>query len=109
MYERGELAHGDVAWRINHHINGHLVFVLVSAEWVMMCPAIDNPVSCEIFAVIRFLRTKIVSAAEIHCELCAVYGQNVMSEGTVRQLCWIFKDGLKNKCPRRRAKRSGPQ
>jgi hypothetical protein len=51
-----------------------------------MCPAIDNPTSCEIRAVIRFLHAKNKSAAEIYRELCAaVYGQNVMSEGTVRQ------------------------
>jgi hypothetical protein len=24
-----------------------------------------------------------------------VYGQNVMSEGTVRKWCWIFKEGRK--------------
>jgi hypothetical protein len=28
-----------------------------------------------------------MSAAEIHCEICTVYSQNVMSEGTVRQWC----------------------
>jgi hypothetical protein len=33
---------------------------------------------------------------EIHCELCTVYCQNVMSEGTVRQWCRMFKDGLRN-------------
>jgi hypothetical protein len=49
----------------------------------MICPAIDNPASCEIRAVIRFLRANNISAAEIHCELCAVYGQNVISEGTL--------------------------
>jgi hypothetical protein len=37
-----------------------------------------------------------MSAAEIHCELCAVYGQNVMSEGTVRQWCRMIKDGRTN-------------
>jgi transposase len=32
--------------------------------------------------------------AEIHHKSCAVvYGQNVMSEGTVRQWCRMFKDG----------------
>jgi hypothetical protein len=46
----------------------------------MMCPATDNPSSCEIRAVINFLHGKIVSYAEIHRELCIVYGQNVMSE-----------------------------
>jgi hypothetical protein len=52
----------------------------------MMCPAIDNPASCEIRAVILFIRNKNRSAGEIHRELCvAVYDQNVMSDGTVRQ------------------------
>jgi hypothetical protein len=37
-----------------------------------MCPAIDNPASCEILAVNRFLHAKNMSAAEIHLELCAV-------------------------------------
>jgi hypothetical protein len=46
----------------------------------MVCPAIDNSGSCEIRAVIRFLRANDMSAAKIHCELCAVYGQNVMSK-----------------------------
>jgi hypothetical protein len=63
----------------------------------MLCPAIDNPASCEIRAVIRFLHAKNMSAAEIHRELCAaVYVQNIMSEGTVRQWCRMFKDGRKN-------------
>jgi hypothetical protein len=50
----------------------------------MMHPAIDNPASCKIHAVIHFLHAKGLSAAEIHHELCAVYNQNVMHEGTVR-------------------------
>jgi hypothetical protein len=64
----------------------------------MMCPAINNPTSCEIHAVIYFLRAKNMSAAEIHYELYVVYGQNVMSEGTVRQ-CRMFRNGQANKCP----------
>jgi hypothetical protein len=70
---------------VNYHITGHIVFVLVSADLVMMCPAIDNPTSCKICAVIRFLHTASMSVVEIYLELCAVYGQNVMSEGTIRQ------------------------
>jgi hypothetical protein len=65
----------------------------------MICPAIDNPASCEICTVIRFLQAKNMSAAEIHRELCMVYGQYVMSEGTVRQWYRMFKDGQANKCP----------
>jgi hypothetical protein len=58
----------------------------------MMCPAIDNTASCKIRAVIRFIRVKNLSAAEIHRELRLVYGQN-MSAGTVRQWCRMFRDG----------------
>jgi hypothetical protein len=72
------------------------VFVLVSTEQVMMCPVIDNRASCKIRSLIPFLHTKNMSAMEIHCELCAVHGQNVMSEGTVRQWCKMFKDGKTN-------------
>jgi hypothetical protein len=63
----------------------------------MMCLAIDNPASGEIPAVICFLHTKNMSAAEIHCKLCtAVYDQNIMSEGTERKRCRMFKDGQTN-------------
>jgi hypothetical protein len=48
-----------------------------------MCPAIANPASCEIRAVIHYLHAKNMSAAEIHRELCSTYGQNMMSEGTI--------------------------
>jgi hypothetical protein len=67
----------------------------------MAYPVIDSPASCEIRAVIRFLQAKNSSAAEIHRKLCAaVYGQNVMSEGTVRPWCRTFKDGWTKKCGR---------
>jgi hypothetical protein len=58
----------------------------------MSCPAIHNSASYKIRAVSRFLCAKYMSAAEIHRELCLVYGQNVMSEGTTRQWCRKFKD-----------------
>jgi hypothetical protein len=54
---------------------------------------INNPASLELCCVICFLHAKNMSAVEIHHELCAVYGQNVMTEGTVRQWCRMFKDG----------------
>jgi hypothetical protein len=62
-----------------------------------MCLAIDNSASGQIRAVIRFLQTKKMSAAEIHCKLCtAVYDQNVTSEGSERQRCRMFEDGQTN-------------
>jgi hypothetical protein len=66
-----------------------------------MCPAIDNLTSCEIRAVIRIFHAKIMGTVEIQNELwVAVYGQNIMSEGTVKQWCRMFKDGLQSKCSR---------
>jgi hypothetical protein len=50
----------------------------------MICHAMDNDASCDIRSIIRFLHAKNMSTAEIHCELCAVYDQNVINEGTVR-------------------------
>jgi hypothetical protein len=53
-----------------------------------MCPATDNPASCEIRDVIRFLHAKNVSF-----ELCAIYYQN-MSEGAVTQGCRMFSEQM---------------
>jgi hypothetical protein len=61
-----------------------------------MYPANDNPASCEICIIIRFLRAKNMTSVEIHSELCTVYGQNVMSEGNPRQQSRMFKDGRTN-------------
>jgi hypothetical protein len=63
----------------------------------MLYPAIDNPTSCEIRAVIFLSHSKNMIAAEINRELCeAVYGRNIICEGTVRQWFRMFKDGRKN-------------
>jgi hypothetical protein len=82
---------------VNHHITGHLVFVFISTEFVMLCHATDNR------AVISFLHASNVSAVEMHRELCVVYAQNVMSEGTARLWCRAFEGGRANKCSRWRA------
>lgn len=41
--------------------------------------------------VIRFLCAKGVKAIDIHREICAVYGENIMSEGMVRKWVRSFK------------------
>jgi hypothetical protein len=61
-----------------------------------MCPAIDNPTSCEILAVINVIHAKNMNAMEIHSELCAVYGQNIINEGSIRQWYRMFKDWRTN-------------
>jgi hypothetical protein len=77
----------------NHHVTGYLVFVLVSTDWVMMCPATAPAAKFALLSVFFTLKT---CATEIHCELCAVCGHNVMDKGTVRQWCRIFENGQTN-------------
>ena len=52
-----------------------------------------RPASCEVRAVIRFLHAEGQSATEIHCRLCRVYGDTVMSDNCVRKWCRKFRDG----------------
>ncbi|GBN74721.1 hypothetical protein AVEN_6708-1 [Araneus ventricosus] len=61
-----------------------------------MCASKENPAKCEMRGVIRFLWAKKLSAADIHRELCAVHGPNIMSEGVVRQWVRFFKDRRTN-------------
>jgi len=61
-----------------------------------MCAAINNPASCEVPAVIRFLLARNNNAAEIHRQLYEVYGPNVMSYSKARQWCRLFKEGRTN-------------
>lgn len=61
-----------------------------------MCAAIANPASCEVRSVIRFLLAKNLKPIEIYRQLCEVYGNNVITEGGVRQWCIRFKNGRTN-------------
>jgi len=61
-----------------------------------MCAAIENPASCEVRSVIRFMLVENHKPNEIHRQLCKVYGNEVMSEGGVRQWCIMFKYGRTN-------------
>ena len=61
-----------------------------------MCAAIENPASCKVRSVIRFLLVENHKPIEIHRQLCKMYGNEVMSEGRVRQWCIVFKNGRTN-------------
>jgi hypothetical protein len=61
-----------------------------------MCAAIESPASCEVRSVVRFLAAKNFKAAQIHRQLCEVYGENVMSAGGVRQWCHMIKNWRTN-------------
>ena len=41
---------------------------------------------CKIRSAIRFLKARNVLPSEIHHQICQVYGDNAMSDGTVRKM-----------------------
>lgn len=61
-----------------------------------MSAVIKNPASCEVRGVIRFLLAKKHTAAEIHRQICEIYGPNIMSDSKVRLWCRLFKEGRTN-------------
>jgi hypothetical protein len=82
-------SHYSLPCKLTHNWSPSIWFCL----YRVICPVIDNPASCKIHAATCFLHTTNMGALEIHQQLCADYGQNVMTEGTVRQCCRMFKDG----------------
>ena len=58
-----------------------------------MAATIDAPAKCELRSVIHFLQAEGHSAAEIHRRMSKVYGENFMSDGSVREWCRKFKKG----------------
>ncbi|GFV14307.1 HTH_48 domain-containing protein [Trichonephila clavipes] len=58
-----------------------------------MSTAIENPASCEVRSVIRFLLAKNLKLMEIYRQVCEVYRNNVMDESLIRKWCIRFKNG----------------
>jgi len=56
----------------------------------------ENPADCEIRGVIRFLQAKNIQPADIHRQVCEVYGEGAMSDSMVRRWCRQFESGQDN-------------
>ena len=61
-----------------------------------MFKTIEGAADCEIRSVIRFLNARNVLPSEIHHQICQVYGDNAMSDGTVRKWVRMFNEGREN-------------
>jgi hypothetical protein len=61
-----------------------------------MSMKIENPSSCEIRSVIKYLNAKNVRPAEIYRKVSEVYRENAMSDGMVTRWCRMFSEGRTN-------------
>jgi hypothetical protein len=61
-----------------------------------MFKMIERPADCEIRSVIRFLNATNVKPADIHRQMCEVYGQNAMTDKMVRKWVRKFNDSRDN-------------
>jgi len=61
-----------------------------------MFKEIENPAACEMRSVIRFLIAKNITPAEVHRQLCDVYGEHAMSSSMVRRWVRLFNEGREN-------------
>ncbi|KAJ4426550.1 hypothetical protein ANN_27364 [Periplaneta americana] len=54
---------------------------------------IEHPADCEMRSVIRFLNARNIKPADIHHQLCEVYGDDANSDGMVRRWVRKFNEG----------------
>jgi hypothetical protein len=77
---------------VNHHITGHLVFVLVSTERVTICPTIDNPAAAKstLSSALFTLKTRVLRKSIVTYSRFTAKVQSVKE--LLRQGRRIFKD-----------------
>jgi hypothetical protein len=61
-----------------------------------MFKKMEKPAACEMRPVIRFLNARNMKAADIHRQLCEVYGEHAMSDSVVRRWVRHFNEGREN-------------
>jgi hypothetical protein len=61
-----------------------------------MFKMVEHPADCEIRSVIRFSNARNVKPADIHRQICEVYGENAMNDGMVRKWVRTFNKGRDN-------------
>jgi hypothetical protein len=61
-----------------------------------MLKEIEKPTACEMQSVIHFLNARNMKLADIHCQLCEVYGEHAMSDSMVWRWVRNFNEAGKN-------------
>ena len=57
---------------------------------------LESPAACQMRSVIRFLNAKNMIPAEIHRQLCDVYGEHAMSSSMIWKWVQLFNEGHEN-------------
>jgi len=71
-----------------------------------MAKRTENPADCGIRAVIRFPLAKNIQPADIHRQVCEVFGEGAMGDSLVRRWCRQFESGRDNVHDDKRSGRS---
>ncbi|KAJ4451734.1 hypothetical protein ANN_03205 [Periplaneta americana] len=58
-----------------------------------MFKVLEHPADCEMRSVIRFLNARNIKPADIHRQLCEVYGDDTINDGMVRRWVRKFNEG----------------
>jgi len=61
-----------------------------------MFKKIENPATCEMRTVIRFLNANNMTPTEIHRQLCDVYAEHAVSSSMVRRWVRLFNERREN-------------
>jgi hypothetical protein len=70
--------------------------VYASSFVCTMFKKIEKPAACEMRSVIHFLNARNMKPANIHCQLCEVYAEHVISDSMIRRWTRHFNEGHEN-------------
>jgi transposase len=63
-----------------------------------MFKKIKKSAACEMRSIIGFLNARNMKLADIHHQICEVYGEHAMSDSMVRRWVRHFNEGRENLC-----------
>jgi len=84
-----------ILWQGTDAVHRHSNSVYASCCVFIMFKKIENPTTCEMRSVIRFLNAKNMKPAEIHCQLCDVYGEHAVSSAVVQRWVYLLNEDVR--------------
>ena len=82
-----------ILWQRTDTDHGHLNGVYTLCCVFIMFKKIENPTTCEMRSVIRFLNVKNMKPGESNRQLCDVYREHAMCSSVVQRWVRLFNEG----------------